>query len=109
MILDSIPPTSNTHKTSSSRQATFNSNSSNKSNKRIYKRRPRNQTLSSIISTRSQRSSRSHKTHRRKNHLPWVLVPLARRTIQATQSIVSIQIPPLVNQFSDDAIDKKLQ
>src|SRR5688572_16297592 len=85
---DLTPSTSNTQKL---RQTTFDSN---KPDKKTVRRHPqnRNRTLSSFssfISTKSQRSTRSQ-SYWKRNHLPWVLAPLARRTIQATQSITSV-------------------
>ena len=93
-------PTTSTPKT---RQATIDSN---KSDKTVVRRRPqiRNRTLSGISSTRSQRSARSYRSYWKRNHLPWILSLLTRRTLHATQSIISITVSPLINSFSDTEI-----
>src|SRR3954453_8058749 len=95
-------PTTSTPKT---RQATLDSN---KSDKAIVRRHPqnRNRTLSGISSIRSQKSAKSYRSYWKRNRLPWVLVssPLARRTMQTTQSMISIIVPSLINSLSDTEI-----
>src|SRR5919205_1215067 len=94
--LDPTTSTANMHKT---RQTTLDSN---RSDKKTAPRRPqnRNRTLSNF----SQRSARSNRSYWKRNHLSWILTPLARRTMQATQIIISNTMPSLINSFSDTDI-----
>src|SRR5436853_6355102 len=97
--------TISTSKIHKKRQLTLESNKSDK-RRRSQKRKRTLSSISSFISTKSQRSTRSYRSYWKRNHLPWVLAPLARRTIQTTQSIISVTMPPLKNLSDDENLQK---